>query len=161
MADEYRLTESETLRVVARTPELLEVDATWGAGGSPPPAHLHPAQDERFEVVEGALRVRLDGEERDLVAGEILEIPRGTVHAMWNPGIAPARARWQTRPALRTEEWFATIDGAQRAGVRGRLRLLGELPRFRDVFVLQAGPAPGLVYGALGVVGPVARLLGR
>jgi len=160
MSDTYRLTESETLTVSVRTPELFEVEGVWGPGGSAPPSHLHPAQDERFEVLEGALRVRLDGAERDLAAGEVLEIPRGTVHAMWNPGGVPARARWQTRPALRTEEWFATVDRAQRAGPRGRIGLLGALPRFRDVFVLKAGPEP-IVYGVLTVLSPVTRLLGR
>ncbi len=160
MPDTYRLTESETLTVTARSPELFEVEGSWGPGGSPPPPHLHPAQDERFEILEGGLRVRLDGTERELTVGDVLEVPRGTVHAMWNPGDTPARARWQTRPALRTEQWFATVDRAQGAGARGRLSLIGALPRFRDVFVLKAGPEP-VVYGVLGVLGPVARLLGR
>ena len=39
-------TESVTVR--ESTPELLELEATWGPGGSPPPKHFHPAQDEHF-----------------------------------------------------------------------------------------------------------------
>jgi mannose-6-phosphate isomerase-like protein (cupin superfamily) len=160
MHDRYRLTESETVTVRSRSPEFLEVEGEWGPGGSPPPAHLHPAQDERFEVLAGTLRVRIDGAERDLAVGDVLEVPRGTVHGMWNPGDVPARAAWQTRPALRTEEWFAAVDRSLAAGPRGRVGLIGQLPRFRDVFVLKAGPEP-VVYGALTVVSPLARLLGR
>jgi mannose-6-phosphate isomerase-like protein (cupin superfamily) len=42
--------------------------------------------------------------------GDVLDIPRGTPHRMWNPGEQRARVLWQTRPALRTEEWFRSID---------------------------------------------------
>ena len=45
-----------------------------------------------------------------LRAGETLEVPRRAVHRMWNAGDVPARARWEVRPALRTEEMFAAID---------------------------------------------------
>jgi mannose-6-phosphate isomerase-like protein (cupin superfamily) len=159
MPDVYRLTESETVTVRRRTAALLEIEGEWGPRGGAPPPHVHPAQDERFEVLEGTLRARVAGAERELSPGDVLDVPRGTVHAMWNPGDVPARASWQTCPALRTEEWFATVDRFAAAGTRGRIGLVGQLPRFRDVFVLAAGPEP-LVYGALTVLGPVARLLG-
>jgi mannose-6-phosphate isomerase-like protein (cupin superfamily) len=87
-----------------------------GPNGSPPPKHLHPAQDERFRVLEGALRVRVDGAERELGSGEEIEIPRGAVHQMWNPGSAPARVIWETRPAGRTEQWFRELGGLQASG---------------------------------------------
>jgi quercetin dioxygenase-like cupin family protein len=102
----------QTLRVVASSAEALELEAEWIPGGSPPIAHRHPGQDERFAVLEGELTVRLEGAEpRTLTAGDALEIPRGTVHAMWNAGDGPARATWRVSPALRTEEMFRTIAG--------------------------------------------------
>ena len=39
------------------------------AHGSAPPPHFHPAQDERFEVLEGELSAVVDGAERTLRAG--------------------------------------------------------------------------------------------
>ena len=61
------------------------------------------------------MQVRIDGgPERTLSAGETLEVPRGTPHTMWNGADVPARTRWITRPALRTEGWFRTLDSFQR-----------------------------------------------
>jgi hypothetical protein len=39
-----------------------------------------------------------------------VEILRGQVHQMWNPGELEARVLWRTTPALRTEEWFRALD---------------------------------------------------
>jgi quercetin dioxygenase-like cupin family protein len=104
-----RLSPNSTLRVLSPGPEALVVEATYERG-DPPPPHFHPAQEERFEVLEGAMRVVIDGEERELPAGEELRIPRETVHQMWNPEDAIARVRWETSPPGRTEEFFRGMD---------------------------------------------------
>jgi mannose-6-phosphate isomerase-like protein (cupin superfamily) len=111
----YRMTPHQTLTVRRSDVEILEVEATWTGGGTLPPAHFHPAQDEHFEILEGQLRVLLDGEERQFGPGDVLDIPRGTVHAMTATADG-ARAIWQTRPALRTEQFFAAMDAAQSRG---------------------------------------------
>jgi mannose-6-phosphate isomerase-like protein (cupin superfamily) len=95
--------------------ELLEVESRWAGGGQEPPEHHHPSQEEHFEVVEGELRARLGGEERTVRAGETLVVPVRTPHSMWNPGPGPARAVWQTRPALKTEAFFELVWGLARA----------------------------------------------
>jgi quercetin dioxygenase-like cupin family protein len=107
-----RLGEREGVRVVREDPELLEMEATYEPGGSPPPAHFHPAQDEHFEVRSGTVRVATPDGERDLPAGETIDIPRGTVHQFWNAGTEPAVVVWQVRPALRTREFFAALASA-------------------------------------------------
>jgi hypothetical protein len=43
--------------------EVLAVEARWTRGGALPPTHLHPAQDERFEVLDGRLPVLVRGGE--------------------------------------------------------------------------------------------------
>jgi quercetin dioxygenase-like cupin family protein len=83
------------------------MEATYGGTGQFPPAHFHPSQDERFEVLEGAVRAILDGEERRYEAGDVFEIRAGTVHQL--AADPPARLRWEVRPALRTAEFFETI----------------------------------------------------
>src|SRR3954467_7338615 len=87
----------ERITVVGESPDLLELEAAYDAGGSPPPAHYHPSQDEHFEVLEGTVRVRTPDGERDLRTGETVDIARGTVHQFWNAGVEPARVRWQVR----------------------------------------------------------------
>jgi quercetin dioxygenase-like cupin family protein len=164
MTETFHLTPSESVRVVRREADALEVEGTWGPGGSPPPKHFHPEQDERFEVHEGVLSARVDGEERQLGAGDVLEIPRGAVHQMWNAGDVPVRATWITSPALRTADWFAAIDalrGSGRVGANGMpgpLAFGAYLTEYRDVFRL-AGPQP-LLRPLLAGMGVLGRLKG-
>jgi quercetin dioxygenase-like cupin family protein len=159
----YKLTPHETVTVVSSSPEALEVEATYGASGSPPPPHLHPAQDEHFEVLAGELTARLDGgAERKLHAGDTLDIPRGTKHQMWNAAAAEARVRWTTTPAGRTEDWFRSVDAlVRKAGGKqpGPLAFAPLLTEYGDVFRLAVGP-DAVVRPALRLVGALGRLRG-
>jgi len=145
--------------------ELLEMESRFGPGGWPPAAHYHPTQHERFEVLEGTLRVILDGEQRDLGAGEVLFAESGVVHQMWNPGEEWARVNWQIRPALNTQTFFETVfglagDGKVNAmGVPNLLQAAVLLREYDSEFRLAKPPriVQGLVFGLLV---PVARLLG-
>jgi quercetin dioxygenase-like cupin family protein len=147
------------------SPEALEVEGVYGPHGKPPPPHFHPSQDERFEVLEGSLRTRIAGAERDLAVGDQIEIPRGTEHQMWNPGGETARVRWRTTPRLRTEQWFEAIDRLHREGRVGRKGLPGPLAfgvllgEYDDVFRLGLKPQI-LIRPLLGALGAVGRLRG-
>lgn len=134
MSNRLHLTDHESLVVRRSTADLLEVEATWLPGGSAPPEHLHPDQDELFVVLEGTIAIRLDGQEHRRHAGERIAVPRGAVHSMWNPTSTPARARWETAPALRTEQWFRQLDAAHTAGRSGLRGLAPLLREFDDVF---------------------------
>jgi mannose-6-phosphate isomerase-like protein (cupin superfamily) len=140
MRETLKLGPHDSLEIVSSTPEAFEVEASYRPGGSPPPAHLHPAQDERFEVLEGSVRARVDGDERELCEGDEIEIGRGRVHQMWNPGAEPARVRWVTVPGGRTEQWFRTLDGLFREGgdiAEGReVDFAALLEEYSDVFRL-------------------------
>ena len=52
---------------------LLELELELSADGHVPGAHVHPEQEERFHVLEGALTVVVSGDERVLRLGR----PRG------------------------------------------------------------------------------------
>jgi quercetin dioxygenase-like cupin family protein len=155
------------LRTAADTGgELLEMEATYQPGSVEPLEHFHPQQEEHFEVVSGKLRARVGGEERSLGAGDTLEIPPRTVHAMWNDGDMEARVIWQTRPALRTEDFMVTVG---RLAQEGRLTakgvgnpLLGAalMQEFRDEFRPTSPPA-ALQAVAFPLLAGMARLLGQ
>jgi mannose-6-phosphate isomerase-like protein (cupin superfamily) len=136
--ERLRLSPNSTLEIKSSGDDVLEVEATYDAGGSPPPNHLHPAQDEHFEILEGSMRVISDGEERTLEVGEEIDIPRETAHQMWNPGAVPARVRWETRPRGRTEDFFRAVaevmpdDG----GMPDLARMLEIVQDFDDTFRL-------------------------
>jgi quercetin dioxygenase-like cupin family protein len=115
--------------------ELLEMESIWEQPGPEPPAHFHPSQEERFELLEGTLQVEIGGERRTLSRGDRLVVPPSTVHAMWNEGPERARASWVTTPALRTEQFFERAWGLAAGTVDARL---GEtlLDDFSDEFRL-------------------------
>ena len=145
MPETLRLSPQQTVTIETETPDVLVVVSEHRPGGRRPPPHLHPAQDERFTVLEGTLHARIAGDERVLHAGDVLEVPRGTVHTMWATD-EPVRMRWETRPAGRTAAWFRAIDREQ-PGLRGFARLLRE---YDDV--LRLSGAAGAVAGPAGAV---------
>ena len=90
--------------------ELLEMEASYSGDAGMPPMHLHPRQEERFEVLEGSMRTNIGNEERVYEVGEVFEVPAGTPHQMAAEG--PTRTRWEVRPALRTAEFFERLYGS-------------------------------------------------
>ncbi|HEV2726759.1 MAG TPA: cupin domain-containing protein [Solirubrobacterales bacterium] len=158
-----KLTPIESVEIRSADADQLEVLVTY-LPGDPPPKHFHPEQDERFEVLEGTVRVELDGGVRDLRIGDSLEIPRGAVHRLWNPEEEAARAIWQTTPAGRTEQWFRALDALNREGPTGKNGQPGPLAygvmlsEYRDVFRL-AGP-DFLQRPALGLLATLGRARG-
>ena len=110
-AAQIRLSEVQILHVTSSTTDVLQLESTWLPGGKPPPTHWHPRQTEHFEMLEGHLTVRVDGDERTLGPGDVLDVPPGTPHAMWNDGDVPVRATWVISPALRTEQMLRYIAG--------------------------------------------------
>jgi quercetin dioxygenase-like cupin family protein len=92
------------LKLLRISDELLEMEAFYSGEGGLPPEHFHPQQDEHFEVLEGAVKAVVDGEDRRYTAGEAFDIPALVPHQMAGDG--PARVRWEVRPALRTAEFF-------------------------------------------------------
>jgi quercetin dioxygenase-like cupin family protein len=139
----YELTPHESVEVTDRGPDALVVLATYAPGGSPPPWHQHPDQDEHFEVLAGELTVEVGGPRRVLAAGAEVEVPRGTPHRMWNDDTAvEARVRWATSPPDGTEEWWAALAAARGGRARPRLpRMLALLVAHRGVFRLARAPS--------------------
>jgi len=160
-----KLTPAESVAIVACTTELLEVTVRYEANGRPPPKHLHPSQDEHFEVLEGEVTVCTPSGKRVLKAGETIDITRRTPHQLWNGGSVPAIARWQTCPAGRTKDWFEAIDRIHRSGRVGRSGMPGPLAygamltRYRDVFRLAVAP-DFVTRPALALLGVFGRVRG-
>ncbi|TAL25766.1 MAG: cupin domain-containing protein [Frankiales bacterium] len=140
MTGSHTVLDSGTVRLefTTTTPELHEMRATYAPWSPLPPAHLHPAQTERFAVHEGELLFLVDGVESTVGAGEVIEVPPGAVHQVCNPGDVPAVATWQTRPALRSAEFHCAIAAARESG--DLAQLLGVVEEYSDVFVLAPQP---------------------
>ena len=136
--------------------ELVRVRAFHPPAGEKPPAHCHPLQEERFEVVSGQIAARLDGDERTYSAGETFVVSPETVHTMWNPGPEPTELLWDTRPALKTGEFF------ERIWVLGKpspLEFAVLARTYEDEFRL-AKPPRAVQRVAFGALAPLGRLRG-
>lgn len=114
--DTFTLSPKERLTITSSAAdsggELLAMEAQYAPGGSPPPEHYHPTQEETFTGVSGTVTARIGGVERRIGPGEMVTIRAGTRHAFWNPGTEPATIKWEVRPALSTERMFEELSNA-------------------------------------------------
>jgi quercetin dioxygenase-like cupin family protein/uncharacterized protein YndB with AHSA1/START domain len=108
---EFRRTAAET------GGELVEFDVVGKPRGMIAQAHVHPGQQERLEVIEGAMKLREGGRTRILRAGEVATTPPGTAHRHATADGEPyGRVRVQARPARRTEAWLERLAQYDREG---------------------------------------------
>jgi quercetin dioxygenase-like cupin family protein len=127
----------QTLERLSEDDEVLVMETTYAAGGAPAPAHFHPAQEEHFTVLSGAVRAGVEGEERILREGDELIVPAGTAHDFGGHPDEPARVRWEVRPPLRTWEFFEGLFGSLQAHADGRGdEVTFDVADFDDVFRL-------------------------
>jgi mannose-6-phosphate isomerase-like protein (cupin superfamily) len=68
--------------------------------------HHHRDAEEIYVVVAGAGRMELDGDERDLVAGDAVLIPPGAWHQIRSTGEEPLRLLVTCSPAYRRDDVF-------------------------------------------------------
>jgi mannose-6-phosphate isomerase-like protein (cupin superfamily) len=91
--------------------------------------HIHPLQEERFEVVNGTMAFRM--RRRRIIAGpgEIVVVPPRVPHDFANVGDENALVRVDIRPALKMEQLFET---AVALAEEGRTMMKG-IPRPLDL----------------------------
>jgi quercetin dioxygenase-like cupin family protein len=128
-------------------------------------AHVHPSQEERFEILRGSLGFKIDGKKLVAGPGQRLTVPAGTPHKFWNAGDDEAHFVCEVRPALQFESLIETMfalagDGkTNRKGMPNPLRLAVIANAHFDTVQLPFPPAMlqriGLALGA-----PMGRLLG-
>ena len=147
--------------------ELVAIELALPPGGRVPGRlHLHPLQEERFEVVEGRMRFRVERERVTAEPGEVVVVPPGVPHDFANDGDRAALVRVEIRPALKMEQLFET---AVALAEQGRTMLGGipkplELALFTREFdqeVQAAFPPLWLQQLVLAPLAWVARLRGR
>jgi len=88
--------------------ELLEIELELTPDGAVPGAHVHPEQEERFEVLEGTMAFRMGAKKVVAGPGDVVTVPAGRMHAFKNAGEETAKVRVEVRPALAMEALFET-----------------------------------------------------
>jgi mannose-6-phosphate isomerase-like protein (cupin superfamily) len=103
----------ERITFLEEDPLVMEDEVP--AGGDRGPAHVHPSQEERFEVVSGEYELLVEGEARLLRPGDSAVVPAGTLHTGCSAEGAVLRITFT--PALRWEKFvrrlFAGEPGAR------------------------------------------------
>src|SRR3954447_25181390 len=147
--------------------EALELEMFFPPTTEDVPRHIHPAQAETYEVIEGAFKVLVGSEWHELGPGESATVPAGPVHAFRVLGDHPARVRNLHVPALDFEDYVATESRLMREGkiksYSSPVALLyyaGLLRQYRHCVVM-ASPALRAVIAALSPIGRMLLARGR
>ena len=142
---------------------LLDFDLVVSPVGRVPGGHVHPVQQESFEVLRGTMRFRKGL--RTVIAhpGDVVVVPPGSFHQFANAGNdEEAVVRVRVEPALRMEQLYETVAALAaegrtlRSGMPKPLDLAAFMREFEQE--VQAPVAPALVRAALA---PLAWVAGR
>jgi quercetin dioxygenase-like cupin family protein len=145
--------------------ELLEMSLFLAPRGFIAAQHVHPNQEERFEVSGAPVTFRVGGTERIYKPGEVAVVPAGVPHVWWNSSDREAATLVQFRPALDTETFFETFFGLASEGKVGKRGLPNPLQMMvlaRDYRREMALPRrQQTMLGPIAMVlAPVARAMG-
>ena len=100
--------------------ELLAFHMTLSTDGHVPGAHVHPEQEERFEIVSGTMKFRMSGKKIVAGPGEVVVVPAGARHKFANGGDEEVQVRVEVRPALKMEELLESTVALAKEGKTNR-----------------------------------------
>jgi mannose-6-phosphate isomerase-like protein (cupin superfamily) len=78
--------------------------------------HLHPYQENRFQIVSGELTFSIDGTIHKASEGTTLSVPKNVLHEFWNEGNVSAVYIQEFFPALKIDQLFETFFALARDG---------------------------------------------
>jgi len=128
-------------------------------------AHVHPSQEERFEVLRGSVGFKLGRKKLVAGPGQRITVPADTAHRFWNAGDDEAHFVCEIRPALQFESLIETMFGlatdglTNRKGMPNPLRLAVIANAHFDTVRLPFPPA-AMQRLALAMGAPMGRLFG-
>jgi quercetin dioxygenase-like cupin family protein len=110
----------QTYKPVQLSRSSFAFDTMFPAGTFVPP-HIHRDQDEYIRVLEGEFDLWVDGEDLRAIAGDLVRLPTGTKHGIFNRSSETTRALFWVAPALKLYDLFVQLDGLRNpAEVVGR-----------------------------------------
>jgi quercetin dioxygenase-like cupin family protein len=128
-------------------------------------AHVHPYQHERFQIIEGSITFRLNGQELTAKAGDCIRVPPGMKHQFWNAGETDARFACEVSPALNFEPLVETMFTLAQAGKTNRKGMpnplrLAVIARAHFDTVRLPFPPTWMQRAGLALGAPLGRMLG-
>jgi len=98
----------QTYKPVAHSESCFAFDTFFPPGTFVPP-HIHTTQDEFIRVLEGNFDLVLDGQAATAKAGDLIRLPMGISHGIFNKSDAPVRALFWVSPARGLYTLFTRI----------------------------------------------------
>jgi quercetin dioxygenase-like cupin family protein len=98
----------QTYTLKEETPESMAWHAVFPDGTFVPP-HVHPTQDEFVYVLSGRYDLWLDGKDYVARAGDLVRMPRGIPHGIFNKSGEPATSLFWVTPTRSLKTLFERI----------------------------------------------------
>lgn len=116
----------QTYRPVQWCESSFAFDTLFPPGTFVPP-HVHPTQDEFVKVMEGQFELWLDGRIEHAGAGDLVRLPRGMAHGIFNKSDSPVRALFWVAPSLRLFALFSQLHNVAEPAEVMRLAALHDV----------------------------------
>jgi mannose-6-phosphate isomerase-like protein (cupin superfamily) len=145
--------------------EYVKIELRADPGAVVAAAHVHPAQEERFEILSGVFGAKIDRHTYTAYPGNTLLVDPGVAHKWWNAGDTELVFRCTVSPALEFESLIETMfslaaDGkTNKKGMPNPLRLAVIARHHLDDVVLPGIPV-WMQKAALALGAPMGRMLG-
>lgn len=107
--------------------QVCETSFSWHATFPPGtfvPPHIHPDQDEFIYVLDGRFDLFLDGADAAAGSGDLIRLPQGIAHGIFNKSDAPVTCVFWVSPTRQLWNLFHKINNV--ADPAEVVRLAGE-----------------------------------
>jgi quercetin dioxygenase-like cupin family protein len=88
---------------------LLEMECFSPSSAMKEPEHIHPFQENSFEVISGKMSFSVNGKVQIIGPEESIIISKGVPHFFWNDSGTEAHYIQYFKPALQIENFFRTF----------------------------------------------------
>lgn len=96
--------------------QVLQIDCISPPSAVKEPEHIHPYQENRFEIISGSCHFSIKGKEQVVGPGQSISIPPRVRHHFWNSGDTDAHYIQEFKPALNIAGFFDTFFALSRDG---------------------------------------------
>jgi quercetin dioxygenase-like cupin family protein len=147
--------------------QLSVFEGAFPPGGFAGVLHVHPHQNEHFQVLAGHAAFDVAGARHVLEAGGTIDVPRGVQHTFANAGQEEMRVRCEFRPAPPSTERFYEIYFAFAQQGRVNAKAMPSLLDIATVWpitsehALLARPPAVIQHALFRTLAPVARVARR
>ena len=163
----YESPRGTKVEIVSREGGRMSFERVFAPRSGLADPHYHLDLTQTWEALEGEGRIEVDGEERPLVAGDVVAIPPGTPHRdPWIPGEGPLRVRGSFDPCTDFIEGYAAawahhlVNGTANKQDEIPLLQIFAVSRVTDGQSFRAGIPRAIQKASLPLAALIARLRG-